>query len=63
MQFLFILAKLLGRTFLSRFLFLVRLSLILYTTHDVILIFHLVIFVLCTVVMRSRSSRHENCPI
>ena len=53
MQFLFILAKLLGRTFLSRFLFLVRLFLILYTTHDVILIFHLVIFVLCTVVMRS----------
>ena len=35
----------------------------LYTTHDVILTFHLLIFVLCIVVMRSWSSRHENCPI
>ena len=47
------------------FLFIFILSqafLILYTTHDVILIYHLVIFVLFIFVMRRWSSRHENSP-
>jgi len=35
--------------------------LIFHTTHVVILICHVVIFILCIVVMRSWSSRHENC--
>ena len=37
--------------------------LILHTAHVVILICHLVIFILCIVVMRSWSSRHEDCSI
>ena len=34
--------------------------LIFQTAHVVILICHLVVFILCIVVMRSWSSRHEN---
>ena len=37
--------------------------LIFHTAHVVILICHLVIFILCFVVMRSWSFRHENCSI